>query len=644
MATDASPSGAERSETHERQRYQRLGEALLTHDGRIGSTPQAKTIAIEALARRMRSSTPELVLAAMGLVVGNDMAGRLGDGSYVLVAHDERYPSMGADVLHGDELRSDKYQSSAERAVRMDTDEAERRVRMIATSELMSAWSYGSNNNARVLALQEITREEFGLRGVLGWKVDRRTQRATTLELKYNRNALTDFLRTQHAMTQEVLRGRGITELLSYRALSWAGGKEQPSWAGRSVGAVVEAPQRPLSSWSADRQVVVDWLTKRGEHGVVLVARHSAQDIVSLPITGMGFLDQKEWVTLPGDQRAVIDAVVPGRPRRERAQSATPARGPDGPASATENAEPAPGPGWQPQTVAARVSAPGALDVRIGRILDGAEDVPSWWPRDDSGYSIAQRDLEFLRIDPQHLRWMLTGQSPIGLTPRLYKQFAGELGDALEQDRVAGTQADVRLKGSAAGFFSGLHKTLPTEAELSGRPEALERIREWFDGDENRPLRRPYDAMYRLGLEREPSDYDLDINSTTAVRAARAYWRDQQGDRYPGDFMGGHGYLDKHAVRGALPNLAEWAARWEDRLGRPLSLGVFESTGPFDEAAIGRRLSEHFKDSDWIIHRGQKFAGPNAPRLQRPPAAAQPDHLRRASAGIHRSKDRDGRR
>ncbi len=633
----------ERPGTDERRRYKRLGEALLTDDGRIRNTPQAKTIAIEALARRMSSSTPELVLAGMGLNIGTDMADRLGSGRHVLVAHNGRYPSMGADVLHVDELSSEKYRPYAEGAVRMDTAQAERMVRMIATSELMGAWSYGSNNNARVLALQEVTRDEFGLQDTLGWQADRETQRAMKLELRYNRDALTDFLRTQYLMTQEVLRARGITELISYRALSWSGG-EQPTWAGDSnVGDLVEAPQRPLSSWSADRDLVADWLRKQGDHGVILVARHSAREIVSMPLTGMGFLGQKEWVTLPGERRAAIDSAVSHPRISERMRSATRAPALADPESAATAPKPAPGPGWQPQTVAAPVSAPDHLDVRIGRVLDGAEDAPAWWPRDDSGYSIGRRDLEFLRIDSQHLRWMLTGQSPLGLTPKLYKQFAGEMGDALRQDRIAGTQVDLRLKGSAAEFFSGLHKTLPSEAELAGRPEVLDRMREWFGSDGNRPLRRPYDAMYRLGLEAEPSDFDLDINSTAAVRAARGYWCDHHGDRYPGDFMGGHGYLDKQTVRGALPNLAEWATRWEGRLGRPLSLGVFESTGPFNEAALGRRLSAHFKDSDWIIHRGQKFAGPNFPRAQSPAAVAQPDHLRRASVSAYRSGDRRGR-
>ncbi|MFG1912848.1 hypothetical protein [Kribbella sp. NPDC048928] len=608
----------------ERRQYERLGGALLSDDGRIVAPPQAKTIAIEALARRMRTPTIELVLAATGLIVGSDMAGRLGDGRYVLVPFDEHYPSKGADLLHADELRSELYRPHAHRAIRMDTAEAERLVRTIATSELMRAWSYGSSNNPRSLALQEVARDEFALHSVRGRHLDGSTRSAVDLELKYNRNALTEFLRTQYAMTQEVLHARGISELISYRAYIWTPDGKRPAWAGHE-GTVVETRQRPLASWSPDRQMISAWLRERPDHGVILAARHAAQDIVSLPVTGMGLLDHKRWVTLPGNHRAVVDSTISDP---HIAEPASPARI----LTAVPDHRVA---GWGPVGVAARVGAPDALDVRIGRILDGREEAPSWWLRDDSGYAITRRDLEFLRIEPQQVRWMLNRQAPMGLTPRLYHQFGSELGDALQLDRVTGSQVDIRLKGTAAGFFSGLHKTLPSEAELAGKPAALRRLRQWFGDDEHRPLRRPYDAMYRLGLEREPSDYDLDINSTTAVRAARGYWRDHYRDRYPGDFMTGHGYLDKQAVRGALPHVSDWATRWEDKLGRPLSLGVFESTGPFDEASFGRTISEHFRDSDWIVHHRQEVAGPSLARPQHIVSSTRPEHLRRASGKHH---------
>ncbi|GAB3950575.1 hypothetical protein GCM10029976_085510 [Kribbella albertanoniae] len=651
----------------ERQERQRIGEALLFDDGKVTTTPQAKTVAIEALAARMRSSTPELVLASMGLTVGNDMASRLGDSRYVLLAHNERYPSLGADVLHVDELRSAQHREQAHRAIRMDTERADQVVRMISTSELMGAWSYGSNNNIRVLALQEVTRDEFGLQDAMDWHMDPTTRSKVDLELDYNRDALRDFLRTQYQMTQETLAARGITEVYSYRALSWEEGAPRPDWVDENnIGSVIEARQRPLASWSADRQVVADWLEERRGHGVILAARHSTQDIFSVPTTGMGYLGQKEWVTLPGDHTATVDGVISHLGVGDREQSAAAGirlGGPalDGITAGTTTQRQAAALSWQLSPLVLPQTGPDALDQRIARILDGAEEGPSWWPRDDSGYAIARRDIEFLQISPQQVRWMMTGESPLGLTPELYREFGSEMLEALERDGVDASQVDIRLKGTGAEFYSGLHKTLPTEAELAGNPEALQRMQDWFGDDQNRPLRRPYDSMYRLGLAPEPSDFDLDINSSAAVRAARSHWRENHNDRYPGDFMGGHGYLDNQAVRGSLPNLSDWSKRWEDKLGRPLSLGVFESSGPFDATVLGRELSSHFKDTDWVIHHPQTPMAWNTPqsRMVEPAitstpttgpqtgasavpalgeASERPDHLRRGTTGAARGR------
>ncbi|MGW7256742.1 hypothetical protein [Streptomyces sp. NPDC054834] len=626
--------------SQERIDHQRIGEALLTDDGRVTETPQAKTIAIQALAERMRSSTPELVLASMGLVVGNDMAAHLGNGRYALVPHNERYPSMGADVLHVDELDPANPRHAADRVVPMDAPQAETLIRMIAVSELMGSWAYGSNNNVRVLALQQAAQEEFGLTDVLEWRMDPKTAFAVGLELDYNRDALRDFLRTQYEMTQEVLAARGVTEVLSYRALSWPEGAAQPDWAALNVGDTFEARQRPLASWSADRQIVANWLEQRQGRGVILVARQPARDILSLPTTGMGYLAQKEWVTLPGDHRATLDGLYSGTaqvaPAQQTAAShvslGAPALGdaPDDLAE-TPTAVQETGARWRPSEITGRLDAADPLDRHIMRILEGEEEVPAWWPQDDSGYAITKRDLDFLGISPVQIKWLITGEAPMGMTPELYQQFGTEMLQALERDGIDPSAVDIRLKGTGSGFFSGIHKTLPREEELAGNPLAVERLQEWFGDDQNRPLRRPYDAMWRLGLEPEPSDFDLDINSTAIVRAARTYWLANHPDRYAGDFMGGHGYLDKQTALGTLPTLAEWVSKWEGKLGRPLSLGVFESSGPFDATAIGRSLSSHFLDSDWIIHRPDTPMAWHTPRSRLPDPANAPELTRQRS-------------
>lgn len=47
----------------------------------------------------------------------------------------------------------------------------------------MGSWAYGSNSNVRVLALQQASREEFGLTKVLEWRMDPKTRFATTPRL-----------------------------------------------------------------------------------------------------------------------------------------------------------------------------------------------------------------------------------------------------------------------------------------------------------------------------------------------------------------------------------------------------------------------------------------------------------------------------
>lgn len=602
--------------SQERAEQQRIGEALLSEDGRITHTSEAKTIAIQAVAARMSLSTPELALAAFGLTVGTDMVGKLGEGDHVLVPHHAQYPSLGADVLHVSELDQNNPRHAPDRVVRMDTPYADTLVRWIAVSELMHAWAYGSNNNVRVLAMQEAAKEEFGLTGVLEWRVAPEHEEALQIELAYNRGALREFLSTQHTLTQEVLASRRITEVVAYRAMTWAEGAVRPDWADADVGDAVEIRHRPLASWSVNRQTVVDWLEQRGGPGVVLADRVPAEYVLAVSATGIGFFGQQEVVVLPGDRPVILDGSFAGRSQEtavEQTAASSVTLGAPALDEAAENradnavqkTEPAPREAddrWRPLTVTDSLDPTDPTDRWILRVLDGEEKTPGWWPRDDSGYAITKRDLEFLGVNPVQLKWMLTGEAPLGMTPQLYQQFCAEMLEALQRDGIAANQVDIRIKGTGAGFFAGKHKALPGRRELADNPEAAQRFREWLGDSQDRPRRRPYDLMWRLGLEAEPSDIDLDINSTAMVRAAREHWRTRHSDRFSGDFMGGHGYLEKQTVTEVFPALAEWADRWKGVLGRPLSLGVFESSGPFNAEAIGRTISSHYRDTDWIIH------------------------------------------
>jgi hypothetical protein len=592
-----------------------MGEALLTHDGDINHADEAKIVALNELADGMRSSTPELVLAALGLRVGTDMGHHLGDGSYVLVPLDEQRPWEGADVLHVGELASTNPRHRPSNVIHMDDPRAEALVRRIAVNELMGSWEHGPNNNVRSLALQKAAIEEFGLTDVQEWPTDPATTGKVAIELGYNGQALRDFLRTQHTRTQEALARRGLTEIVAYHVLVWPAEATEQEWSGLRAGDSYAPDQRPLDTWFLDRRIAADWLKDNGGQGAILISRKNAQEFLSLPTTGLGNFAHMEMVALPGTTAVTVDGLFSGLPRTAAtrhpvaADRDLPGAARDsGPETHTMNAAggtpspPATGDQWQPITITAELDPADPLDSQIISVLDGRDEPPAWWPRDDSGYAITKRDLDFLGIQPVQLRWLLTGEAPMGMTPALYKQFGTELLDALKRDGIEPSEVDIRLKGTGAVFFSGLHKTLPRESDLIGNPQASQMLQQWFGDSEERPLRRPYNSMYRLGLENEPSDVDLDINSTAAIRKARDHWRNDQTGRYSGDFMMGHGYLDKQVVKGALPTLAGWAKKWEGTLGRPVSLGVFESSGPFDEAQLGRSLSSHFRETDWIIH------------------------------------------
>jgi hypothetical protein len=218
---------------------------------------------------------------------------------------------------------------------------------------------------------------------------------------------------------------------------------------------------------------------------------------------------------------------------------------------------------------------------------------------DDSGYRLQARDIDFLGLTRQQIDWLMERQAPLGMTPEQFSEFRSSLLDALRKEGIDPAATDIRLHGSASSGFSGIHKTLPTEAELAGNPEALGRLREWLADDPNRPLRRPFDSMHRLGLEDVRSDYDLNISNDRMVEIARSRW---DPTRFKGEITTGHGYLNKVLMNSTFPELTAWSRSWSQALGRDVSHAVFPGTGPLDTTGIGSGISVHFQETDWIVH------------------------------------------
>lgn len=235
---------------------------------------------------------------------------------------------------------------------------------------------------------------------------------------------------------------------------------------------------------------------------------------------------------------------------------------------------------------------------------------------DDSGYQVSERDLAFLRIAvPDVVEWAI-GTRPLGFSAVTYQAFHERLWNALGLDGVEWTAVDVRLKGSATAFFSGRHKEMPRSRDdlvamfrvLRGRfPEVFEvveienRLDEgWPDGV--RPRRRPFDSMHRVGLDRVPSDYDLQLSSDVAVsRCEELAVRLGIAVTREVTIHNVYDFVRKDLVRSAMPNLTRFAVDMSDALQRDVSLAVFPSAGPPDRSEDLGELSAHFRDSDWLL-------------------------------------------
>lgn len=226
-------------------------------------------------------------------------------------------------------------------------------------------------------------------------------------------------------------------------------------------------------------------------------------------------------------------------------------------------------------------------------------------PRDPvTGNPLEARDAEFLGYHPRQLEWFRNGDAPLGMTPEVYRDWSDSLRDALRADGIPPEDVDVRLLGSAARGFSGPHKRLPSDDEITASqpPEvaeaALQGKAAWLGDDPDRLRGRPFDAMSRLGLD-EPSDYDTNISSDIMTSRAREQW---EAAEKPGSFLNGdHEYVNKETARQAFPNVTAWARNWSDHLGRDVSWAVFPGTGPKDVSASGHYV--HFQDDDWIVFR-----------------------------------------
>jgi hypothetical protein len=231
-------------------------------------------------------------------------------------------------------------------------------------------------------------------------------------------------------------------------------------------------------------------------------------------------------------------------------------------------------------------------------------------PRDSSGYEITHDDLSFLNISDDSLGLWSEGSVPLTLDPDDYEHLKTSLRLALESDGIR--DADIRLQGSAARFFSGRHKEMPY-----ARAQLVEEFRKQFHRPPDPyelnkivaklagrwpapgPVQRPFDALYVLGAHPTASDLDFQISSADARRKMEKTAADLQvdiadittnNDKY--------GFYLKEYTERAFIHLSYWRTAATELVRRPVSIAIFDEHGP---ANSGNELSSHFRETDWMV-------------------------------------------
>lgn len=168
--------------------------------------------------------------------------------------------------------------------------------------------------------------------------------------------------------------------------------------------------------------------------------------------------------------------------------------------------------------------------------------------------------MEFLGPTDDQIEQWRNGEAPLGMTPEQFRDFQSSLADVLAPFGIRQEDALVQIVGSAVRGCSGWTKRMDN---IEHTPESRQRLAEWL-GDDEGPVRRPFDVMNKLGLGK-PSDYDVSFHSDRMVEIARQHWRSEGS---PGEFSHKHGFVDKKIFHDAFRELDEWTKHWEEQLGR----------------------------------------------------------------------------
>ena len=198
-----------------------------------------------------------------------------------------------------------------------------------------------------------------------------------------------------------------------------------------------------------------------------------------------------------------------------------------------------------------RVPAEGTPGVGPGAV-DTIWVSGNFVPVDSGGRALTPEDVAYIGANQpvaafDYLaiaRWA-AGEMPLGMPPERWSDWKSSLYTALVDDRLVPEEVDLRIKGSAAEFFSSVKKPMPTFESLAAELQAgvispqvyetaVRGLTAWLGEPGTRrenqwPTARPFDSMYcigyhQIGEKAERSDYGLNFSSDQMVLRALSQW------------------------------------------------------------------------------------------------------------------------
>lgn len=191
--------------------------------------------------------------------------------------------------------------------VKADSPEVDAAIRQEVVNQMVKEWAGTSNDASKwALTLQDNAAEVFGLKGTKDWDTSL-LRSSLTDEYRASVTPIQqDFLKAVYATTQDYLKANGVESITLSRGFKFYDETMVPEWAKHE--GPTEVPLRPISSWSGDPDMAVQFGggDENVRTGAVITAEVPAERILSTSRSGIGALSESEFVVLGGTNRVNV--------------------------------------------------------------------------------------------------------------------------------------------------------------------------------------------------------------------------------------------------------------------------------------------------------------------------------------------------